>query len=112
MIVDADCPASFAVGCEAAAQALNLVQRKLPLQDLGARLPRVAARCGLVLHPEIGCHDAWQTCSGIQGVQHIALGFVGNFHVGDPALEPWRRIEESARLYLRRLSHVYMRPSR
>lgn len=109
VVADVDYPASFAVGCPAAAEALAAVKRKLHIDDLSARLPRAAAAAGLVPHPEIGCHDRWQVYRGIQGVRDLGLGFIGSFHADDDAVPPWRRIGPAAQLYMRRMAHVYLR---
>lgn len=109
VVTDVDYAASFCLECTAAAEALAAVQRKLHIQDLCARLPRAAAAAGLVPHRELGCRDHWQVYHGVQGVRDLGLGFIGSFHADDDAVPPWRRIQPTAELYLRRVAHVYVR---
>lgn len=109
VVTDVDYSATFTTECQAAAEALTAVKRKLRIHDLCDRLPRAAAAAGLVPHPDIGCHDHWQVYHGVQGVRDLGLRFIASFHADDDAVPPWRRIQPTAQLYLRRLAHVYLR---
>jgi len=109
VVCDVDYWISVVAGDAGADAVLTSIRRRLAVRHLAAHLPRLALGQGLLPADGLGCIDHRQPYVGRQAVQQQALGFVGNFHAGDPALAPWQRIGDGARLVLHRLAHVYQR---